>query len=363
MPVYKKDGKYYARVNYVTPLGKYKSKQSKYFDTKREAEYAEHQLAMINDKGADVTFGFVYQEFLKYKKKMVSPQTFVTYETRWNYAKSLSNIPVGSLTARQYQEFKDSLDEYTYVVKKDNSVHHLSNKWKNDIHAFVKQLIGFADLMYGVDNKVPAKLGGFYSREVKEEMKVMSEDDFKKYIEQFKDDIVYGTFFRVLYYEGLRKGEANGLTWRCVDLKNKTIHVKQTVYLKLKDIPVMVNQPKTSKSDRILPMQKSVYDSLSALYEYYKKFPHFSEDWYVFGGFRPLSESSIDNKKNAACDAACVERIRIHDFRHSFASLLISKGTDVVQVSRALGHSNVAQTLNTYSHMFKNSLTDTFDKI
>ena len=51
------------------------------------------------------------------------------------------------------------------------------------------------------------------------------------------------------------------------------------------------------------------------------------------------------------CKAAGVKRIRIHDLRHSCASLLISNGISIVAVSNRLGHKNIEQTLNTYSHM------------
>ena len=52
-----------------------------------------------------------------------------------------------------------------------------------------------------------------------------------------------------------------------------------------------------------------------------------------------------------------VKRIRIHDLRHSCASLLIHKGVSIVAVSRHLGHTTIEQTLNTYSHMMPDDRT------
>ena len=51
---------------------------------------------------------------------------------------------------------------------------------------------------------------------------------------------------------------------------------------------------------------------------------------------------------------AGVKRIRVHDIRHSHASLLINKGQNILIVSQRLGHSDVTQTLNTYSHLMPN---------
>lgn len=367
MPVYKdsRRGTWYARVNYVDALGNYKTKVLSGFNTKAEASKAEHELALADKSTKGITFDYIYNEFIKYKENSVSPQTMITYRTRYEHhiKKMLGDIPIEDLTAKQYDAFKRALDEETITIKSTGEVKHMSVKWKNDVHAMVIMLINYADLMYNIHNNIPKKLGGFTDRSVKEEMKIMSEDNFEKFIDQFKDDVVYDAFFRVLFYEGLRKGEANGLTWKNVDFKKNTIRVKQTVYLKIPGTKVMVNEPKTKTSNRMLPMQKSVAEALKKLYDHYKDFDSFSDSWYCFGGIRPLSETTIDNKKNAACDAAGVDRIRIHDFRHSYASLLISKGADVVMVSRSLGHSNIAQTLNTYSHMFKTGLEEMFEKM
>ncbi len=53
---------------------------------------------------------------------------------------------------------------------------------------------------------------------------------------------------------------------------------------------------------------------------------------------------------------ARVKDIRIHDFRHSCASLLIDSGSNITLVAKYLGHSKIDETLNTYSHMYQNRL-------
>ena len=55
-------------------------------------------------------------------------------------------------------------------------------------------------------------------------------------------------------------------------------------------------------------------------------------------------------------DNAGLKRIRIHDFRHSCASLLINNGANVTLVAKYLGHTKIEETLNTYSHMFSTAL-------
>ena len=71
----------------------------------------------------------------------------------------------------------------------------------------------------------------------------------------------------------------------------------------------------------------------------------------MFGAIKPLSPSTIERKKNIYCKIANVKQIRIHDFRHSHCTILISKGIPINIVSERLGHSNISMTLDNYTHI------------
>ena len=72
-------------------------------------------------------------------------------------------------------------------------------------------------------------------------------------------------------------------------------------------------------------------------------------------GFTPLTYAQAQRRKGIIAEKAGIREIRLHDFRHSCASLLINSGA-VSVVSKYLGHSNATETLNTYSHMFDETL-------
>lgn len=76
--------------------------------------------------------------------------------------------------------------------------------------------------------------------------------------------------------------------------------------------------------------------------------------WFVVGCAEPLSDQTLCRRLNEYADKAGVKRIRVHYIRHSHASLLINKGQNILIVSQRLGHSDVTQTLNTYSHLMPN---------
>ena len=76
---------------------------------------------------------------------------------------------------------------------------------------------------------------------------------------------------------------------------------------------------------------------------------------FVFGAQeKPMHENMLMRYFKAYAKKAGIKEIRVHDLRHSCASLLISRGVSVVAVSNRLGHKNITQTLNTYSHLMPN---------
>lgn len=82
----------------------------------------------------------------------------------------------------------------------------------------------------------------------------------------------------------------------------------------------------------------------------------FNDSYFVIGDIAPQISSTITARKNRNCEIAGVKQIRIHDFRHSCAFLLIYKGANIITVSKFLGHTKIEETLNTYSHMFSTAL-------
>lgn len=76
----------------------------------------------------------------------------------------------------------------------------------------------------------------------------------------------------------------------------------------------------------------------------------------MFGNIDPLAATTLLDRKTKNAFMTRVKDIRIHDFRHSCASLLIDSGANITLVAKYLGHSKIDETLNTYSHMYQNRL-------
>ena len=78
----------------------------------------------------------------------------------------------------------------------------------------------------------------------------------------------------------------------------------------------------------------------------------FHEGYFICGATRSLRDSSLQNKSKLYAKMSGIDVIRVHDFRHSHASILINARINIKEVARRLGHAKVEETWNTYAHMY-----------
>ena len=98
-------------------------------------------------------------------------------------------------------------------------------------------------------------------------------------------------------------------------------------------------------------------NDLEMLYKQSKEeFYDFNDSFFVISNAKPIADSTIYARRTKLANEANLHAIRIHDFRHSCASLLINSGANVTLVAKFLGHTKIEETLNTYSHMFSTAL-------
>ena len=346
---------WYYQGYYTTLFGERKKYKSKKFATKDEAtkEEAKFLLKIGEQTSKSYTFNEIFDEYIEKKKTLVRPQTIQKNIYLYTHIRNqIGHIKIDKLTLGQYEQFKNELNKT-----------NLSTSSKNKIHQFIISLINYSYTYYNITNKIPSVVGGFKdSLEMKKEMKFFTIDEFNQFLSVI-DNNFWKTLFETLFYCGIRQGELQALMWKDIDFEQKTININKTLTTKIKGEKYSIFPPKTKSSYRILPMIDLLCDDLKNIYNTYKDLPGFDNNWFVFGGIRPTPETTIQLHKNNYCKTANVQQIRIHDFRHSTASLLISKNADPSLVAKYLGHANVSMTLNTYSHMYKNKLNGIIELI
>lgn len=260
------------------------------------------------------------------------------------------NIKLKDFNIEHFEKWKKEINTYGY-----------STNHKNHIFKFFKELLNYASKWYDFNfTATYNKITNFTNlNEMPKEMLFFTYEEFKSFI-SVEEDILYKTMYETLYYCGLRRGELRGLTWKDIDFKNQYLSVNKNIVATQGDEKktYMVTTPKTKSSIRNIPIPKVLMEDMKVLYEVSKRHYGFNDDWYLFGDTDPITNGKLRHRKNKDCKLAEVKQIRIHDFRHSCASLLINSCATINVVAKYLGHTKIDETLNTYSHLFKNQLNE-----
>jgi len=168
----------------------------------------------------------------------------------------------------------------------------------------------------------------------------------------YLDDFVIKQYFNFMYFYGTRPGEAMALKF--IDIKFNIVRIIHNLQRKGKR---ELDTPKNQSSLRAFKVSLIQVFRFYLLKRYYKKiYGNFSDDYFVFGGIKPLSPTTIDRHKELAIKKAKLPYITQHEFRHSYCTRLIHKKVSIDKVSRSMGHSKVSTTLDIYLHQEKNTL-------
>lgn len=184
-----------------------------------------------------------------------------------------------------------------------------------------------------------------------EEMHTLTERDMFRVLDhECRDRHVW-----TLALYGLRRGEIAGLRWANVDLKAGTISVAENRVAVGREI--VTGTPKSKRSVRTLPMPESVAEVLKAarkrqLEEKLRMGAAYKGGEYVAcdEAGQPYHPNLLTFRWGKLLDELGVERVRLHDARHSCATVMHMKGVPIAVIAAWLGHASAAFTLATYAH-------------
>jgi integrase len=151
------------------------------------------------------------------------------------------------------------------------------------------------------------------------------------------EDVQDAELARVAAYAGLRRGELVALHWRDVDFVGRKLVIRRSL-----SGDTEVKSTKSRRAREVpLPEQAAV-----ALERLSRRGEFTSPDDYVFCSRlgRRLDPSALRRRYERARDAAGLEPLRFHDLRHTYGSLLVAGGIDLVSVKAAMGHSRITTT-------------------
>lgn len=289
----------------------------------------------------DRTVNEVYIDYLNYLalKNKVTTIKGIEYRFKKYILPFFGQKKINEIKSQDYIDFQIYLKQFNN-----------SPSFYETLHITIKKFFDYLSLVYNLENVV--KKVGYYKSDIvytsTQKKGTFSKKEFNKFI-KVVDNNIYHALFNTLYYCGLRKGEALALKINDFDGKNLTIN--KTLTKEKFNGRRQLLTPKTKKSNRIVKLDFRTKLEIKKLIKYYSKnYINFNRDFFLFGGDKPIATTTLERKKNKYCKLARVKQIRIHDFRHSHATILYKKNVQIKLIQQRLGHNNINTTLNTYVH-------------
>ncbi len=337
MPAYKdeKTGKWFAKFYYTNWQGIKKQKWKRGFATKKEALGFERDFLEKQSANPDMTFQNLYEIYMEDMAARLKQSTLLTKKTvlQTHILPFFGNKPINEIKASDVRRWQ---------AKLMSSPNNYSQTYLKKINTELNSIINYAKRFYDL-NTNPCGKAGTIGKAKAEEMDYWTYDEYIDFREGVKDKPLSYICFEVLYWTGMREGELLALSPTDIDFDNKLISINRT-YQRIGGKDVFTS-PKTRKSKRKIPIPDFLCQELS---DYIQSRYMLDADERLF----PITKSYLSHEMIRGCKNTGVKKIRIHDIRHSHASLLINQGCDALMLADRLGHEKVSTTLNTYSHLF-----------
>ncbi|MEW6555116.1 MAG: site-specific integrase [Actinomycetota bacterium] len=313
------------------------------FLTKKHAEAYDRRIKeqmLIGVVPRSITLAQVSEKWLKHHRDEVKESTYRDYRTLLDkhILPALGHYKLDDITAMQVQEFLGNIKD-THKGRKDDPVGpRTRDKVRMTLGAVYRQARAWG---LTINNPVEGTRTPPYKRE--RTIVFLEPAQAQPFLDALEEPIKTMAF--LLLSTGMRSGEAAALRW--VDVNPSFINVDKSFY------KGVLTDPKTYKGIRRVKITPEVYARLKA-YRGSKGDADlvFSLD----GGYIP--HHYIYRRVRAAGRAAGMDRLGVHDLRHTYAAWMISEGFNLRFIMEQMGHSDVQVLLNTYGHIISSVEAD-----
>jgi len=348
-----KNGRYYPVISTKDPAtGKWKRKWLSGHKTKREAEKARAEAVTQANNGwftppSRETVARLFRNYFN-----TTGATRLRPITLQSYRSMIENHLISKLGAKPVSALTpDDLDFMIAEMGKAGISATTIRYILRIIHRVLRDAVRKGKLQRNVADLVDAPPGR------KPESKTWDEAEFDRFFTAIAGSDYY-EFYSTLALTGARRGEGLGVTWRDVDLDiaSPKLSIRRTAY-RLDNGQWRFEEPKTDRSRRQIPLPINLALLLGQLREQKQATAkwsgqEFSEDDFVFA--RPdgsLPDPHYLSKVfQRIVKTAGLKRIRLHDLRHTYATLQRNAGQPIEAISRVLGHASALVTLKIYDH-------------
>lgn len=346
-----KAGTWTLQFYYKDYTGQRKKKFKRGFKLKKDALAWER--AFLEKQHADINMPF--KSFVDlYFEDMANRLRLSTVENKRFLVNSkitpfFGEMPLSSIEAIDVRNWQNELMNY-----RDASGKGYAPTYLKTINNQLTAIFNYAVMYYHLQEN-PCHKAGSMGRKNADEMNIWTYDQFKTFFSVVDDNPTARAAFEVLYFTGLRIGELLALTPSDIDHEAHTLTINKSLQrIKGEDI---ITEPKTPKSNRVLTLPPFLCDDITAYCTC------------IYGGISPserlfpYTKHYFTKQLRKYTKKANLPQIRLHDLRHSHASLLIDMGFSPLLISKRLGHEKVETTLNTYAHLYPNKQEELAGKL
>jgi integrase len=358
---------------YYYPPGTTRRQRSKGgFRTKKEAEaYLADQLSNINRgvlvEPTKLTFGdYLTEHWLPLMQHSLRPTTWDSYDRciRNHVLPKIGGVPLQDLTASHLDRL------YTDLLKggrADGREGGLSPKTVRYIHTTLHKALKDAERKQLVMRNVAQAADAPRVRQDSSKMRTWTGEEVAQFLAGIKDHRLYAAYLLAVS-TGMRRGEVLGLHWSDVDLTRRRLAVRRTVtHVNYK---IVIGEPKTRRSRRVIALDLT---TVQALRDHKKRMK--AERLEMGEGFvgqdlvfsrpegTPIHPDYFSQSFEYAVKRLKLPRIRLHDLRHTHATLGLAAGVPAKVMSDRLGHATVAFTQDVYMHAIPQLEEDAADQI
>jgi integrase len=296
---------------------------------------------------------YLTKEWLPAVKATIRPSTYNSYvqHVECHIVPHLGTVKLQKLSGSQVNALYAKLAE---SGKKDGkkglsamTIHHVHSC----LHKACKDAVRWGHISRNpLDAADPPRKKGDGSRE----MRTWTKAQLRAFLESVANQRL-SPLWHTIAMTGMRRGEAIGLRWSDVDLENARLAVRRALIPINRE--VVVSEPKTAKGRRVIALDPSTVEVLKGqaarqLDEEQEWDEAWVESGLVFtlenGG--ALDPESVSRYFRQAVKMSMLPSIRLHDLRHTHATLALQAGIHPRVVSERLGHATISITLDTYSH-------------
>lgn len=280
-------------------------------------------------------------EWLTINKYKIKESTYIKY---LNIIEKHINPKLGNYCLKDLDSL--IIEKFSqYLIEQEK----LSSKTTKDILTVLKSILKYAD---GQEPDCLKKIEVIYPRERKKEMRILSQDEQKKFVDfllEDMDEFKFGILLSLM--TGMRIGEICALRWENISFEDKTIRIVSTLQrLKNLDIndsnktKIVISNPKSDMSMRIIPMTENI-ELLC------RRFCQRNKEAFVLSStVKYVEPRTLQYKLKKYTEECGLENVHFHVLRHTFATRCVEVGFEIKSLSEILGHSSPKITLERYVH-------------